>query len=84
MGVQLKTLSAAFLKFLPLIGVALVVAGAVGLAINKIFFTPEIKAYNKQVGKIKRNTRFSCRKSRRISKSYKWNFSTCSCTTKRI
>ena len=49
MGVQLKTLSAAFLKFLPLLGVALVVAGAVGLAINKIFFTPEIKAYNKQV-----------------------------------
>lgn len=49
LGVQLKTLSAAFLKFLPLIGVALVVAGAVGLAINKIFFTPEIKAYNKQV-----------------------------------
>ena len=52
MGVQLKTLSAAFLKFLPLIGVALVVAGAVGLAINKIFFTPEIKAYNKQVEKL--------------------------------
>ncbi len=51
-GVQLKTLSAAFLKFLPLIGVALVVAGALGLVIKKIFFTPEIVAYNEQVEKL--------------------------------
>lgn len=51
-GLQLKTLSAAFLKFLPLIGVALVVVGALGLAIKKIFFTPEIIAYNEQVKKL--------------------------------
>ena len=51
-GGALKILTAGFLKFLPIIGVVLVAAGLLAIAFKKVFFTPEIIAYNKQFEKL--------------------------------
>ena len=52
-GTQLGFLVAGFVKFLPLIGLVAVVAGAAFLAFDKFYNTKEQKAYNKSIKELK-------------------------------